>query len=254
MKRDFTIQIYVKLLDSLQSSVYTFQRFDEFLLRPNTRVVVLRHDVDKKPENSLAMAKLQSDRGIKGVYYFRARKCSWNSKIIQEIDALGHEIGYHYENMATTRGHVKHALVDFEIHLKELRKLVKVSTICMHGSPFSKYDNRDMWKSQTYKNYGIIGEPYFDIDFDKVVYLTDTGRTWNARKTSIRDKVNSTFNFQFNSTHEIIESINSNELPNSIMFNFHPQRWNDKNIFWLKEKMSQGLKNPIKKMVSAIRS
>ena len=73
--------------------------------------------------------------------------------------------------MATTRGHVKQALGDFEIHLKELRKLAKVSTICMHGSPFSKYDNREMWKSETYKNYGIIGEPYFDIDFNKVLYL-----------------------------------------------------------------------------------
>ena len=137
---------------------------------------------------------------------------------------------------------MKQALGDFEIHLKELRKLAKVSTICMHGSPFSKYDNREMWKSETYTNYGIIGEPYFDIDFDKVLYLTDTGRTWNAGKTSIRDKVNSAYNFQFNSTHEIIESINSKKLPNLIMFNFHPQRWNDKNIDWLKEKISQGLK------------
>ena len=55
MKRDFTIQTYVKLLDALHKSGYTFQRFDEFLLRPNSRVVVLRHDVDKKPENSLTI-------------------------------------------------------------------------------------------------------------------------------------------------------------------------------------------------------
>ena len=32
MKRDFTIQTYVKLLDALHNSGYTFQRFDEFLL------------------------------------------------------------------------------------------------------------------------------------------------------------------------------------------------------------------------------
>ena len=62
--KGLTIQTHVKLLDALHNSGYTFQRFDEFLLRPNSRVVVLRHDVDKKPENSLT-TKLQSDKGLK---------------------------------------------------------------------------------------------------------------------------------------------------------------------------------------------
>jgi hypothetical protein len=46
-----------------------------------------------------------------------------------------------------------------------------------------------MWKDRNYKEFGIIGEPYFDIDFNKVMYLTDTGRRWDGDKVSIRDKV-----------------------------------------------------------------
>ena len=62
----------------------------------------------------------------------------------------------------------------------------------MHGSPLSKWDNRDLWKRYNYRDYGIIAEPYFDLDFDEVFYLTDTGRSWNNSKASVRDKVEGT--------------------------------------------------------------
>jgi hypothetical protein len=59
----------------------------------------------------------------------------------------------------------------------------------MHGSPLSRYDNRKIWEQFDYRKYGIIGEPYFDVDFSKVLYLTDTGRRWDGEHVSIRDKV-----------------------------------------------------------------
>ena len=39
------------------------------------------------------------------------------------------------------------------------------------------------------EDYGIIGEPYFDVTFDEVLYLTDTGRRWDGDAFNIRDKV-----------------------------------------------------------------
>ena len=82
----------------------------------------------------------------------------------------------------------------------------------MHGSPISKWDSRDIWKKYDYKKLGIIGEPYFDIDFNNVFYLTDTGRCWDGEKFSIRDKVNSSFNFSFHSTQQIINAANEGEI------------------------------------------
>jgi hypothetical protein len=38
----------------------------------------------------------------------------------------------------------------------------------MHGSPRSKYDNKDVWKKYDYKKYEIKIEPYFDIDFNQM--------------------------------------------------------------------------------------
>ena len=40
----------------------------------------------------------------------------------------------------------------FKYHLDELRKITEVTTICMHGSPRSEYDNKDIWKKYDYKS------------------------------------------------------------------------------------------------------
>jgi len=42
------------------------------------------------------------------------------------------------------------------------------------------------------EDYGIIAEPYFDMDFKEVLYLTDTGRRWDGDRVSVRDKVEKT--------------------------------------------------------------
>lgn len=245
---DFTVKIYKQLLQSLISRNYAFQTFEEFLKTPEKKSIVLRHDVDLLPYKSLAFAKLQAELGIKGVYYFRAVPESWDELVINKISQLGHEIGYHYECLTTCSGDMAKGMNDFEKNLEALRKLVPVSTICMHGSPMSKYDSKDLWIENDYKNYGIIGEPYFDVDFKKVFYITDTGRKWDGHKVSVRDRVNSSFKLSFHSTKEIIGAISNDQLPKKVMFTFHPQRWNDNLFMWFKELILQNLKNVIKKL------
>ncbi|BBE16233.1 polysaccharide deacetylase [Aquipluma nitroreducens] len=224
-----------------------FQTFESSLKHINKRAIILRHDVDLLPRNSLRFAQIQANLNIKGSYYFRAVPESWDEQIIKEIANLGHEVGYHYETMDTTNGDIDKAWDQFRTHLDELRKLTDVETICMHGSPRSKYDNKQLWVKYDYKTLGLIGEPYFDIDFSKVGYLTDTGRQWNGNKVSIRDKVNSSFNFNFRSTQDIIRSVN--QLPDQIMFTFHPQRWNDNWFLWTKELVLQNVKNQVKRIL-----
>lgn len=244
---DFTVKKYIELLDTLINKGYAFQTFDEFLTDPLDKTVILRHDVDLLPNNSLVFAKIQADRSVKGVYYFRAVPESWDESIIEEIKSLGHEIGYHYENLTTCKGNMDEAINDFELNLGKLRKLAPVSTICMHGSPMSKYDSKDLWKNNDYRDFEIIGEPYFDVDFNKMFYLTDTGRMWDGEKVSVRDKVESSYNLSFHSTDDVIKALESKKLPDLIMFTFHPQRWHDNRFMWTKELLFQSLKNLFKK-------
>lgn len=249
---DFTIKRYIALLKVIQQSGCDFQTFNEFIISPDDKTIILRHDVDLLPHNSLRFAKIQSELGIKGSYYFRAVPESWNESIIKEIAVLGHEVGYHYENMDTCTGNVDKAWDDFRYNLDKLRKLVEVKTICMHGSPRSKFDNKELWEKYDYRSLDIIGEPYYDVDFDKVFYLTDTGRRWDGWKSSVRDKVPQQEEWikqglVFHSTSDIILSFEENKMPAQIMFTMHPQRWTDSFFLWAKELVLQNVKNVVKR-------
>lgn len=251
---DFTISKYKKLIKSLLKQGYTFQSFEEYLNSDLKKVVLLRHDVDLLPYNSLIFAEIQAEQGIKGSYYFRAVPESWNESIIKKIEALGHEVGYHYENMDTCNGDLDKAWDDFRYHLDKLRELVDVKTICMHGSPRSKFDNKEIWNKYDYRSLQITGEPYYDVNFDEVFYLTDTGRRWDGWKTSVRDKVLQQKNWikqglVYHSTDDIITALNNSQLPNKIMFTMHPQRWSEGGIPWFKELVLQNLKNQVKKVM-----
>lgn len=255
LRMDFTLTTYRKLLTALQSAGYAFQTFEQFLTHPaEGKVVVLRHDVDLRPQNSLDVAKIEKELSVSSVYYFRAVPESWDEDIIKQIAALGHEIGYHYESLTTCKGDVVAAYNDFCSNLERLRKIKPVKTICMHGSPLSKYDSKDIWKKFSYRDVGIVGEPYFDVDYSKVFYLTDTGRCWDGYKVSVRDKIE---HYQdewirkglvFHSTFDMVRALNSKEFPEKVMITTHPQRWTDDRRLWLKELLLQSLKNIVKRI------
>lgn len=251
--RDFTLQKYKKLLQSMIDSGYTFQTVSEFNDTPSSRVILLRHDIDDKKQQALIFARIQAELNIKGTYYFRIVKNVFDPSIISEIDKMGHEIGYHYEDMDLAKGDVDKAY-DFSVkHLEMFREFVDVKTICMHGSPLSKFDNKDVWRKYDYKKLGILTEPYFDIDFNNVLYLTDTGRKWNSSAASVRDKVKSGYSHNFSSTEQIISALKTNSLPNKIMMNFHPQRWMDNPTSWTTELLTQNLKNVVKAAITTFR-
>jgi hypothetical protein len=113
----------------------------------------------------------------------------------------------------------------------------------MHGSPVSRWDNRSLWEHYDYHEFGIIGEPYFDVNFNKVLYLTDTGRRWDGIDFNVRDKVKSRFKCNLQTTNDIMDALSHNGLPHQVMLNIHPQRWHDRFTPWVKELIWQNTKN-----------
>lgn len=249
MSWDFTVEKMIELLNVLKSRGYSFLTFEDFIGRDFDKAVILRHDVDKLPGNSLRFAELQHGLGIKGTYYFRIVKESFNPGIIKKIASLGHEIGYHYEDLTLARGDLEKAYELYRKNLEKLREFYPVRTICMHGSPLTKWDNKDIWKKYSYRVTGITGEPYFDLDFRKVFYITDTGRRWDGGSVSLRDKVNSDFHLRFRTTNQIINAVHSDTFPGRVMFTFHPQRWTSSAFEWTNELFKQNVKNIIKKAI-----
>ena len=239
MSKDFTLIKYRELLTA----------FDDY------GQVMLRHDVDHKPLNSLETARIEREMGWKATYYFRAVPESYDEAVILQIASLGHEIGYHYESLVTCHGEMEAAYEDFCRNLERFRSLVPISTICMHGSPTSKWDSHELWKHYDYHKLGIDTEPYLDTDFSKVFYLTDTGRRWDGFRVSVRDRIPG-FQEQwikeglvFHSTDDIIKAVKGKRFPEKVMINTHPQRWTDNRWQWLVELGSQSVKNVAKSVL-----
>ena len=253
MKNDFTLHVFEQLLATLTETKKEILPFKEFI-SGSRQAIILRHDVDSRPDRSLDFARLQAKAKIRGTYYFRYVPGSFHVQIIEEIAALGHEIGYHYETMDSSNGDPDKAYDEFCTILEKFRKIVPVTTVCMHGSPLSKFDNRAIWDTYDYRKSGITGEPYYDLDFNKVFYITDTGRRWDGQKVSIRDKAkadrpvtNSDFiNRKYATTFDIIEALNKGHFPDAAMMTFHPQRWTNHALGWTKELVFQRTKNIIK--------
>lgn len=271
---DFTPSSYKRLLTSLQRAGYSFLTFEDYCQHyakdknkhandtnkyAKGKIVILRHDVDKKPEHALRLAKIEATLGIRATYYFRIVPESNQPRIIMQIAALEHEIAYHYEDLSLSKGDVEQAYISYQKNLDYFRQFYPVKTISMHGSPAGKFDNRDIWKHHNYRDLGIIGEPYFDFIHENInqidgfeFYFTDTGGMWDGDKFNVRDKAIGTNNIKKISVHttsELINYLTQREDDTIVMINTHPQRWIANRFEWLIERLMQRVKNSVKYLI-----
>jgi len=243
---DFTFTKYKKLCEKIVESEYTTLTFAQYFSSKNipNKFIILRHDVDRKPENALKMAELENKLGIKSTYYFRSISQVFKPDIIKAINDFNHEIGYHYEVLDEAKGDLENAIRIFGDALNKFREICDVRTICMHGNPLSSWDNRNLWKRYDFKDFGIIGEPYLSIDYKETVYLTDTGRSWNS-KFSVKDNVNlnaSQAIEAIKNTDDVIRAIIKGNIEH-LCITAHPNRWSESFGAWLKELLWQNVKN-----------
>ena len=247
--KDFSIRKYKELLQSFVTNGYFFMTFGEFCQTDEEKLpekyIVLRHDVDELACNALIMAQTEANMGVHATYFFRRVKQSDVPSVIQSIVSLGHEVGYHYEDLATAEGNMDVAVASFERNLAYFRQYYPVKTVCMHGSSSSVYDNRDIWKIKTLSDFGLIGEPYLTVDFDKVFYLTDTGYAWDGGKFAVRDVVENKFGLSFHTTDQIIECVKNGDFPSQSMILAHTL-WTDSQMQWWKLHVREYVRNRVK--------
>ncbi len=249
-KMDFSLAMYAEICKALLSqNVVTVQ--DYLSNVPESPYVVLRHDVDRRPENALAMAKLEHEHGIQSTYYFRYPN-TFNIKVMDQIYSLGHEIGYHYEVLDKARGDCRNAIDLFQKELDFFRKFFPVKTVCMHGNPLTRWDGRDIWRSFDFRDFGLLGEAYLSCSGISI-YLTDTGRNWNNNH-NFKDRLQAeNENNDFRGTADMIRFLNSGKAE-SIYLNCHPERWGPALPGWFKAFLLDHLFNFCKKVLKLFRS
>ena len=272
MDLDFTFKKYIELIQAIAESDYGVLRIKDYLqLKEKTaKFIILRHDVDMDPFQQLKFAKIESDYGIFSSYYFRYTDEILKPEAIDEISSLGHEIGYHYEILTKARGDITKAIEIFRSELKYFQKKWDTVTICPHGGAtveninayslrdlsklpfkllsnkniFSNWNNSKIWDSYNIKDFDLIGDAYLSIDFDNILYLSDTGRSW-SNKYKIKDIVGKSNNpyqhVKIKRTNEVIDLINE-ETVRHIYILAHAEHWRDNFRDWLVWLMAQQIR------------
>jgi hypothetical protein len=249
--RDFTPLKYERLIRALIDAGYrSLIPYEPSAHESNSlgqKTVILRHDVDRKVTPALIMAELENRYGLRSIFYYRKMSGRFNAEEIRSVSSLNHEIGYHYETLARAKGDLAEAFDLFQEDLAELRRIVPVRTVCMHGSPLSRWDNRALWNRYDYRESGILFEPYYDLDFNEVFYLTDTGRRWDGEHVAVRDKVTTKFQLHLRRTGDIISALRKGKTPARMMINAHPHHWHPGYSRWFKDLVWQDIKNVFKR-------
>ena len=255
---DFTLGLYKTLIKTVQKKfndqIFTFSDFLSVPRKPE-RFCIIRHDVDRKSSAALRMATSENDLGVQASYYFRSKNQNFNKNVIKRINDLGHEVGFHYESLASAEGNYQDALADFKKCIRNFHNISKISTISMHGSPLSKYNNLDLWqefdRSEIFDELGLIGDVVLDIDFSDILFITDTGRNWQSQKGNLRDKVNSLIAVDLKNSRDLLRLI---EKPNygKVVLQIHPERWTNNPIGWAIQFVKDQSANIVKRIIGMI--
>lgn len=159
------------------------------------KTIALRHDVDVSALYALKMAEIEHAKGIKSTYYFRW--CTVDPQIIKTIKAMGHEVGLHYETLATyaEEHRLKSAQEISPAVTEELRRRLKgelaefkrkfgedLYTISSHGADqnikLGVTNYKAIMKGQDPHDYGLIGDAYDEKIIKSFTYMSDAGGIW----------------------------------------------------------------------------
>jgi hypothetical protein len=94
---------YRELIGTAVDLGYQFATFSEHERVDAKRLLLMRHDVDLSVDNALTFARIEAELGVRATYFVRLHARQYNPfeyhtyKKLREIEALGHELGLHYE-------------------------------------------------------------------------------------------------------------------------------------------------------------
>ena len=182
MTEGFTHAAYAYLLDAIDDAGHETLTVREYLSpgRLPERFVVLRHDVDRKPRRAEALARLETDLGVSASYYFHPS--AFRETRAERVEDLGHEVGYHYDDVATARGDLHTARALFTNNLRVFRRACDVDTVSPHAAALSPHENASLWeRGPSFEQFDLLGDADRSVDYVDLAFLSDAGRTFRER-------------------------------------------------------------------------
>ena len=199
------------------------------------KYLVLKHDVETNVPHAYKIAQIEKKYGHRGSYYVQAYllENEENVKLLKQMQAMGHEISYHYDVMDSCKGDLEKAIEEF----KENRRLFEangfnIATVCQHGNPVVErkgyHSNRDFFRSEKVRNiYPDVTD--IMVNFKEQVptdyhYFSDAGRRFNLIYDPINNDIENSDdkNIPFDNLQQLFEGL-SDKKGNII--SIHPHRW-----------------------------
>lgn len=219
------------------------------------KFLVLKHDVETDVAKAYRMAKIETTYGHCGSYYVQAYLMNEpkNIEMLHQMQAMGHEISYHYDVMDSTKGNLVLAIDEFEKNCEIFKQNgFEIITVCQHGNPVIERvgytSNRDFFRDERvckqYPNVSDIMANFkkkYDIDY---MYYSDAGRKFKF----IFDPINNDIvpsdekNIPYENMTALFAAIVEN---NRVIISTHPHRWSNSAVLY-------ALKHGIFKMVKTM--
>jgi len=180
---DFTEKSYQELL-KLGKSSYEFITYSDY--ERFNRKILWRHDVDFSLHRALALAKIERKEEVNSTYFLHLHSIHYNlleeelTEIINEIIALDHEIGLHYDPYYYEQ--VCHAKADqlqfIKIEKEYLEQLfdTPINAISIHQPETNS--TLDL----TVEKIGDMVNAYSNFIMENYSYCSDSNGYWRFRR------------------------------------------------------------------------
>jgi hypothetical protein len=251
----FRIEDYEKICKTIKRSKYdTYTLKKYFEEKPENDFIILRHDVDYNISDAIRIAEIELAYGINATYFIRLNNKSTQKKI-EQLNSMVSEIGLHYDLLVTSKYNFKDALTIFNDQLNYLNSIINVRTISAHGSSTKKTIGTELLEKINLKPYDIIGEAMLSVDFERLPYYSDAGRTWNSQRNKLYDFPDIiTKDYKYiDKSHELCSLI-SKGYYKAIYISSHPELWAKRSYLnFLKEIKYGSLRFFVKKCIKYIK-
>jgi len=162
----------------------------------NSKVIIMRHDVDMDAQAAKAMAYIENQMDIRSTYYFRWRTADIDQ--ISYVRELGHEVGLHYETLASycAEHHITESTAITPEIIRTCREILKseirlfeqkygdINSICSHGAPQNRLlnvANSILVYEENLSDYYVeidTNDPRFLKNTAIDIFIADSGSQW----------------------------------------------------------------------------
>lgn len=223
MNCNFSFEHYREMLKLIKNKGYKSTFYDE---ECDGKQVIIRHDVDLDLDAALEISKIESELGMKSVYFIWIGSPFYNifetryKKVIEEIIKGGHEIGIHYDETA----YVCESKEDLIAYIDRESKIFKtyfdidIKTVSFHR-PSNYILDSDV-------SCGKYINTYSKRFFKEFFYISDSRGQWK---------------------NGCLCSVLSKEDPEKIQLLTHPIWWKEKSLS-NQERLTEFLQYKLRKM------